>query len=148
VKRFLIFIFLLISLLGIDIAIKDIFVNQWQWHSSCISLSLVYNFGVAFSMFEFLGEYLKYIQIVFLLAIFIYLIFDKKSFKTYYLPLSLLFAGAIGNIIDRFVYGGVVDYIYWHCGFDFAVFNFADVIIDLAVVWILLLQFIKSKGDK
>jgi signal peptidase II len=35
----------------------------------------------------------------------------------------------------------VVDYIAWHCGFNFAVFNFADVAIDLAVVWILIMVY-------
>jgi signal peptidase II len=39
------------------------------------------------------------------------------------------------------LHGGVVDYVFWHCGFDFAVFNFADVMIDVAVVLILLIHF-------
>jgi len=33
-----------------------------------------------------------------------------------------------------------VDYVAWHCGFDFAVFNFADVMIDVAVGWFLIHQ--------
>jgi signal peptidase II len=31
--------------------------------------------------------------------------------------------------------------VYWHCGFDFAVFNFADVVIDIAIAWFLLLNW-------
>ena len=57
---------------------------------------------------------------------------------------GILFGAAIGNLYDRFVYGGVVDYVYWHCGFDFAVFNFADVMIDLSVLWLLLISFKKK----
>ena len=52
-----------------------------------------------------------------------------------------MLGGAFSNIYDRFVHGGVVDMVFWHCGFDFAVFNFADVMIDIAVVWFLLLHF-------
>ena len=41
---------------------------------------------------------------------------------------------ALANILDRFLHGGVVDYIYWHYGFDFPIFNFADIIIDCGIV--------------
>ena len=33
----------------------------------------------------------------------------------------------------------------WHCGFNFAVFNFADVAIDIAVVWILIMVYFFDK---
>jgi signal peptidase II len=38
--------------------------------------------------------------------------------------------------------------VYWHCGFDFAVFNFADVMIDLAVVWLLWINWKTNKKPK
>jgi signal peptidase II len=57
------------------------------------------------------------------------------------LPTGILIGAGLSNVYDRFNHGGVVDYIYWHCGFNFAIFNFADVMIDLAVVWILFLNF-------
>ena len=59
----------------------------------------------------------------------------------YAFPAGLLLGGAFSNIYDRFIHGGVVDMVYWHCGFNFAVFNFADVMIDVAVVWILILNY-------
>ncbi len=43
--------------------------------------------------------------------------------KEYPLSSALILGGAIGNLYDRFTQGGVVDYVYWHCGFDFAVFK-------------------------
>jgi signal peptidase II len=51
--------------------------------------------------------------------------------------LGVLLGAALGNLADRFFHGAVVDYVYWHCGFDFAVFNYADVMIDLSVAWLL-----------
>ncbi|NLM17982.1 MAG: signal peptidase II [Candidatus Riflebacteria bacterium] len=48
--------------------------------------------------------------------------------------LALLVGGALGNLYDRLVYGFVVDFLLFHFGsFDFPVFNFADMIIDLGV---------------
>ncbi len=133
-KSWLVFLLALSGIYIVDQSIKEIFLAGWRWGSECISLSLVYNRGVAFSMFAFLGPYLKWIQIALLAAVLGYIIHGKHM-KEYALPLGILFGAAISNIADRFMHGGVVDYVHWHCGFDFAVFNFADVMIDFAVVW-------------
>ena len=143
-KKNLIFFIIFISIFIIDQYIKYFFVNGYEKTGDCISLVLAYNKGVAFSMFAFLQEYLKYIQLSILAAGVLYLIKNKKIFKLYYIPIAFIFAGGISNIFDRFYYGAVVDYVYWHCGFNFAIFNFADVIIDIGVGLILLINF-KSK---
>ncbi|MEA1918084.1 MAG: signal peptidase II, partial [Campylobacterota bacterium] len=101
-----------------------------------------YNKGVAFSMFAFLQEWLKWIQIAILVAVFVYVIRLNRSYFS--VPIGLLLGAGASNIYDRFAHGGVVDMVYWHCGFDFAVFNGADVIIDLAVVWIVILNYKKG----
>ncbi|MDT8339190.1 MAG: signal peptidase II [Sulfurimonas sp.] len=123
----------------IDQNIKSLFIDGWRYYGECIDLILVYNKGVAFSMFAFLDGALKYIQLVLIFGVFGYIIYLKQL--CYAIPAGLLLGGAVSNIYDRFVHEGVVDMVYWHCGFDFAVFNFADVMIDVAVVWILLLNF-------
>jgi len=123
----------------IDQNIKTLFVDGWRYYTECIDLILVYNKGVAFSMFAFLEEWLKYIQIILVIGVLSYIVYLKEV--CYAFPAGLMLGGAFSNIYDRFIHGGVVDMVYWHCGFDFAVFNFADVMIDIAVVWILLLNF-------
>jgi signal peptidase II len=138
-------ILLFVAVFAIDQYIKFVFVNGFEAKGSCISLVLAYNTGVAFSMFEFLGAYLKYIQIGLLIAIAIYLYKDRDMFHTYIYPVSLIFSAGISNILDRFIHIGVVDYVYWHCGFDFAIFNLADVMIDVAIVWILWIHYKESK---
>jgi len=147
-KKLFITISLFIGLFLIDQYIKFLFVDGYEQRGECISLILVYNYGVAFSMFSFLEGNLKYIQIVIMTAGILYLAFNKEIFKIYYLPAALILAGGVSNIYDRFIHGGVVDYIYWHCGFDFAVFNFADVIIDIGVVLILWINYKESKKLK
>jgi len=147
-KKLSITLTLFITLFLIDQYIKFLFVDGYEQRGECISLILVYNYGVAFSMFSFLEGNLKYIQIVIMSAGILYLTFNKEIFKIYYLPAALILAGGVSNIFDRFIHGGVVDYIYWHCGFDFAVFNFADVIIDIGVVLILWINYKESKKLK
>lgn len=129
----------------LDQLIKFFFVQGFSWESSCISLELHYNKGVAFSMFAFLGENLKWIQLVLISALIVY-IFRGGYLKNYLLPAAILTGAALGNLLDRFVHGGVVDYIYWHCGFEFAIFNFADMMIDLAIALFLLQAYILERG--
>jgi signal peptidase II len=145
VTTFLIFI----SIFIIDQVVKYCFVNfDWDVDGPYMSLQLAYNYGVAFSMFSFLAEYLKYIQLTLVLGGLIYLYKNKEVFLEYYFPISLLLAGGLSNILDRFTYGGVVDYFYWHYGFQFAIFNLADVIIDLAVVIIIYKQIKEARKEK
>ena len=134
-----ILLFTLAGVFIIDQNIKMLFVDGYRYYTDCIDLILVYNKGVAFSMFAFLDEYLKYIQVVLVSGITLYIFYLKKL--CYALPSGLLLGGAFSNIYDRFIHEGVVDMVYWHCGFNFAVFNFADVMIDIAIVWILILNF-------
>lgn len=132
---------LLFSIAGVFIVdqnIKTLFVEGFRYYTDCIDFILVYNKGVAFSLFAFLGEYLKYIQLGMIIGVFAYVVYLKKI--CYALPAGLIIGGAVSNIYDRFIHGGVVDMVYWHCGFDFAVFNFADVVIDIGVAWLLLLN--------
>jgi len=142
-RAWVIFLLALAGIYLVDQSLKSIFLAGWRWESPCISLTLVFNRGVAFSMFAFLGPWLKWIQLALLAGVLGYVI-HGGHLKRYSLPLGILFGAGISNIADRFVHGGVVDYVHWHCGFDFAVFNFADVMIDLAVVWILFLNLRKK----
>lgn len=131
--------FSLVGVFIIDQNIKMLFVDGFRYYTQCIDLILVYNKGVAFSMFAFLDSWLKYIQIILVTGVLAYIFYLKKL--CYAIPAGFLLGGAFSNIYDRFIHGGVVDMVYWHCGFNFAVFNFADVMIDIAVVWILLLNY-------
>ncbi len=141
-KTFRLIIILLFTIVGVFIVdqnIKTLFVDGWRYYTDCIDLILVYNKGVAFSMFAFLDEWLKYIQVVMVIGVLMYIIYLKEL--CYAFPAGLLLGGAFSNVYDRFIHGGVVDMVYWHCGFEFAIFNFADVMIDVAVIWILILNF-------
>ncbi len=139
VRFFSVLLLALVGIFIIDQNIKQLFLNGYRYYSECIDLTLVFNKGVAFSMFAFLEEKLKFIQLIFIAGVFGYLIYLRKI--CYAFPGGILLGAALSNVYDRFIHGGVVDMVYWHCRFDFAVFNFADVMIDVAVAWFLLLNF-------
>ena len=133
----------------VDQIVKYGFANLgWDVNGAYMSLKLAYNYGVAFSMFSFLAEYLKYIQLLMVFAGTVYLFINKDVFKEYYIPIALLYAGGLSNILDRFTYEGVVDYFYWHYGFEFAIFNIADVMINIAVAIIIYKQIKQSREEK
>jgi len=119
-------------------------LSGFGYEGSIISLVLVYNKGVAFSMFAFLQGWLKYLQILLLLGIFFYLYNNKEFLREYSIPLGVIFGAGISNVFDRFIHLGVVDYIFWHYLFEFAIFNFADVMINCGVAWIFLQSFLRK----
>ena len=141
------FLLALVAIFAIDQAIKLAFINGFRWDGSWLSLILVYNKGVAFSMFSFLQEYLKFLQILLLLVVGYYFYKEKILFK-FPIISGILFGAGISNIFDRFIREGVVDYVYYHGWFNFAVFNFADVMIDFSIGMLLLFHFLKGKNEK
>ena len=156
VKSLLVLTLTLIGIFIVDQGIKEYFILKAMeisslpqealyhravdvYETSCINMRLVFNYGVAFSMLSFLQENLKWLQLIMITGVLAYIINLKKL--CYMIPAGILVGAGLSNVYDRFNHGGVVDYIYWHCGFNFAIFNFADMMIDLAVVWILFLNF-------
>lgn len=136
----------IVGIFIIDQNIKTLFLDGFRYYSECIDLILVFNKGVAFSMFAFLKEWLKWIQLVMITGVVLYTLYLQKVI--YSVPVGILVGAGLSNIYDRFIHGGVVDMVYWHCGFDFAVFNFADVMIDLAVAWLLWINWKAGKEEK
>ena len=141
-----ILLLVLVGVFIIDQQIKMLFVDGFRYYTEWMDFILVYNKGVAFSMFAFLQDWLKYIQLILVMGVLVYVFYLKEI--CYAFPAGLLVGGAFSNIYDRFIHGGVVDMFYYHAWpypiygqNGFAVFNFADVMIDIAVAWILLLNF-------
>jgi len=154
VRNILIFILVAIGTFIIDQNLKVMAmdaVNGVEYMTilkgSCIDLELHYNRGVAFSLLAFLGDNLKWLQLVMVLGI-IVIVFYEGYLKKYAFAIGLIIGGALGNLYDRFIHEGVVDYVAWHCGFNFAVFNYADVMIDLGVAIILLITYLDYRREK
>lgn len=142
-KKIVFFMLIAVFAISADQYIKSIILDGYRWHSDYISIIYVLNEGVAFSMLSFLQGYLKYLQIAVLFFALIY-VSANGYLKKYPLELGLIFGSGASNIYDRFIHDGVVDYIYYHHWFEFAVFNLADVLIDIGVL-LLIIKILKKK---
>src|SRR5690606_37898829 len=65
------------------------------------------------------------------------------------LGFTLIIAGAVGNVIDRFTYGHVIDYVLFHTPtWSFAVFNLADACITVGAVLVILQEIIDWRRNR
>lgn len=62
------------------------------------------------------------------------------------IALGLILAGTLGNLYDRLVFGGVRDFLHWHGGVNWPVFNIADCCLVLGA-GLLLLQAFRPQPD-
>jgi signal peptidase II len=110
-----------------------------------LELAYVWNSGVAFSLLS--SDPIKFLFIALAIAVIGYLYWRNRENGSLLLKFSfgLVVGGAIGNLIDRFRLGYVVDFIHFHIPgvFEFAVFNIADSAISIGVV---LLAFLLWQG--
>ena len=146
-KLLVIFIASFILAFAFDQAVKLLCLDGFRWQSEYIDFVLAFNDGVAFSMLSFLKHYLKYLHLALIIVLFAYLLWQKSFFKEHILAFALMFGAGSSNLLDRFVYGGVIDMFFWHKWFGFAIFNVADVLINISVAMILIKElFFKKKA--
>ena len=112
------------------------------------SLTYVRNQGAAWGMFQGAHYFLAGFAVVAMIAC---VCFWRKLFgaSRATLPVGgLLFAGIVGNLIDRVRLGYVVDFLDFHWGTShFPCFNIADCAICLAVFLMILIQWRTSSHD-
>lgn len=108
---------------------------------------LIWNTGISYGLFDSSGMVGRVTLCVLGLLITLFLLVQmaRSTGKWERLGYCLIIGGAIGNIIDRIIYGGVIDFISFHYeNYYWYVFNLADVWISLGVITILLDSFFLS----
>jgi len=102
------------------------------------NLVYVYNRGAAFSFLSDASGWQRglFIAIALGASVWIAWLLRKHPGQTLFcLALSLILGGAIGNVIDRFLYGAVVDFLDFHAaGYHWPAFNVADAGISCGAV--------------
>ena len=96
----------------------------WNWYRT-------YNTGAAFSFLAGAGGWQKYVFMVLAFGISGLMAWmlsqTRRGDWKQALPLALVIGGALGNVIDRFVHGHVVDFIQWYVKDHYwPAFNIAD----------------------
>lgn len=112
-----------------------------------LRLNYIQNTGAAWSILE--GKQYLLIGISIVMLILVYnMSFSYDNNKLNNITFGLLFGGIIGNLIDRVFYGMVRDFIDINIfGYDFPVFNIADMAIVFGVI-ILLIGTLKGELKK
>ena len=111
-------------------AVHYLVANKAVAATSFFNLVLVYNAGAAFSFLSDAAGWqrLLFIAIAAIASVWIvYLLSKYPHQRLFALALSLVLAGAIGNLIDRIRVGAVIDFLDFHAlGYHWPAFNVAD----------------------
>ncbi len=106
-----------------------------------VGITLVHNRGAAFGLFR--GQANLFILSSLAAIVLIYFLLKKNRHDNYYIfSLSLILAGAIGNLIDRLRFGYVIDFLNFYI---WPVFNLADSAITIGGLFLAWAVF---KGRK
>ncbi len=103
-------------------------------------LTYVINTGAAFSFFTGQVDILRWISLIVSLLLVIFVWYTPRLTLIEQLGYGFILSGAVGNGIDRFLFGYVVDFIDFRL-INFPVFNVADVAINLGVLLLLIASF-------
>lgn len=146
---------ILISLLTlcIDILTKQLVLNTLIEHQSIpiikdfFSITYAKNTGVAFSFLE--GKVPLIILTTGIIVVFIIkYIATTKTNKLETICYGLIIGGAAGNLIDRIIYGYVIDFLDFNIfNYSFPIFNMADTAIVIGIFLLLISSFIESRKE-
>ena len=150
----MIYIFLFLILLIIDQYSKFIIHNTLYVGDTIpiidnfFNLTYVQNRGVAFGLFQ--GK-IDIVSILALIAIALILFYFCKNFKKISflerIAYTMIFSGAVGNMIDRLFRGFVIDMLDFRGIWSF-IFNFADVWINIGVALIIIEHIIFNRKKR
>lgn len=146
------------------ILIADLLSKKYAWayletqpgleHSNYVkglfNLSYVRNTGGGFGIFQDSTVALTVLTFIILVVLGIYLIFSLKESEWLRISLVFIFAGGIGNNVDRIKFGYVRDFIQFAFWEDFPVFNIADSFITVGVFMLIvvLIVMLVQEGKK
>ncbi|WP_206214049.1 signal peptidase II [Adlercreutzia sp. ZJ154] len=112
-----------------------------------LGLKLIHNTGGAWGIFGGMTQALAIFSFIMCAVIVLYLfVIAPSSSAMMAVGLALVFAGGVGNLIDRIANGYVIDFIQL-LFIDFPVFNVADIGVTCGIVVVLVALMIESRSD-
>lgn len=148
-------LFLLIY--SVLLGLLDLLTKEWAYSSlklhtpirvlgDFFRFTLVINYNTAFGLS--FGENFPYALMATVLAFFLFLVMFWERRGIYKFLYSTILGGAIGNIVDRVLRGGVVDFVDVGVGnFRWYTFNLADVWVSLGLMGLVLLFIVGDRGN-
>ena len=141
-----IFFLIVIDLASKFIAEENLVFGQAIPLIPILDLLLVFNSGIAFSIFDFNNNVFSFgLSLLGLMIVgYLHSIYKSDESSINRLSLILIIAGALGNILDRLPDGVVTDFLFLHVGnTSFFIFNFADAFISIGAALFFLTEFKK-----
>jgi len=141
-----IFFLIVIDLASKFIAEENLVFGQAIPLIPILDLLLVFNSGIAFSLFDFNNNVFSFgLSLLGLMIVgYLHSIYKSDESSINRLSLILIIAGALGNILDRLPDGVVTDFLFLHVGnTSFFIFNFADAFISIGAALFFLTEFKK-----
>jgi len=154
-KKKLLLLIIIPILLAADQATKYWAMNWLQFNGPVDVIDGVFqfryltNYGAAWGMFEnqILFFLITTILTVALLAFIYFRIPPVKKYIPFRLIVLVIISGAIGNLIDRVVFGFVIDFLYFEL-IDFPIFNVADIYVTVSAFILAYLFIFHYKDDE
>jgi signal peptidase II len=143
----LLFIVFLIALF--DQATKALIVQRMYLYDSIpvmpgiFSITRIHNSGIAFGLFPGMPDVFKVVTAISVLIVFYFFLSTKPQTLLLTASCGLIMGGAVGNLIDRFRLGYVVDFI--HFSF-WPAFNVADSAVTVGVTLLMISFFLAERN--
>lgn len=138
----------------LDLISKLIVINTLKIQESVVvinnffNITFVKNIGVAFSLFEGRVSFVVIVTSIFICWLLKELYTREVPF-IYELFYGFILGGAIGNLLDRVIYGYVIDFLDFNIfGYNYPVFNIADAFIVIGIIGVLCLEIKKESSEK
>lgn len=149
----MIIIFTIIFFL-IDLGSKLIITNLMDVHDSIVvikdlfNITYVRNTGAAWSIFADKTWMLILVSLFIIIFIVGYVLKNKPKNKLEVVGYSLILGGSIGNLLDRVIYGYVIDFLDFNIfGYDYPIFNLADTFIVIGVLCLIIYTWRCKDGN-
>ena len=140
-KRFLIIVLPIFAvMLVFDLVSKHILDSSMQIGQSSpflpgfIDIVIVHNEGSAWGMLAGMNVFFIILTFVFIGILVWYTLSENVVHPLYHIALGFIFAGSIGNMVDRIAFGYVRDFLHFEFWPSFPVFNVADVCLTVGVI--------------
>lgn len=153
----LVWLWLTLLVLVIDQGSKQWVANSMELFDSIkllpiFSITYVHNPGAAFSFLADQGGWQRwFFTLIAFAASIVFAVWLAKTPKNQTvlsIALALMLSGAVGNLIDRVLFGYVIDFIDFHwAGYTFPAFNIADSSIFIGAVFMVFDSFKKETNN-
>lgn len=143
-------VFYFVIFLFVDQITKILIMSNFSYSQSkeIISgffyLTFIKNYGSAFGFFQ--GRLVMFYIATIIAMFLLYHLYKQMKFKYKNILFAMIFAGVIGNLIDRIRLGYVIDFLHFKFfTHSFYIFNFADVYLSIGILATIIIVLKEEK---